>query len=129
MTITTIEAGKLMFAGKDDRTDLPGLVTITSIRNEEIVLGLNPSETINLTEGELEEFQKETGHEIDSDMVPKELLWKLEFWLEEEGLLETTEAPSNLSDSDRLLKIETYIGESQRIPSHDCEQILSIINS
>lgn len=124
MTRTTIEAGKLMFAGKDGRTDLPGLVTITSTRSN-----LKQTETISLTTEELEDFTANSGHEIDSDMVPKELLWTLEFWLDEEGLLEATEDPSNLSDSDRLLKIETYIGESQRIPSHDCSQILSIINA
>lgn len=94
-TLTTIEAGKLMFAcPNDERLDLRGVVTLTN---------LNESEQVNLTEDELSEFEGATGHKMESDTVPQESLWALQSWLYEEDILEPETPASPVPDNAELI--------------------------
>jgi hypothetical protein len=43
---------------------------------------------VNATEDEIDDFQRMTDKEIDSDVVPDALLSELESFLQREGLLE-----------------------------------------
>jgi hypothetical protein len=79
-TYTTLEAGKLMSACPDDeRLDLRGVVILD---NE------SGNVQVTLTEDELEEYQDQSGNEINDDVISDEGILLLVEWLEEEEILE-----------------------------------------
>jgi len=77
--LATKEGGKLLNEDLETRSRQLGLVVVE-----------NESGTIqvNATEDEIDDFQRMTDKEIDSDVVPDAVISELQSFLQREGLLE-----------------------------------------
>lgn len=80
-SLATKEGGKLFDEDLEKRARVNGLCIVE-----------NESGTIqvNMTTDEADDFERMTDHQIDSDVMPDEIVAELVSFLEKEGLLEET---------------------------------------